>query len=231
MKKYNWKGYDFIGTVPEFAEKFGHCKTPTFVNALKSVSRQRYNRMDADEQKEYDEKRRRAKRAYCIYMDENLTDCYIVTKEEYLATRLPVKEKPHETFMLTYRDRVLPYSFIGNNHDEIPVRSAMECYAPEAVKFAEQLLLATGYFNTNRPAECPSVSFNYTTLYLTYDSGIEMTFDSSRSRDGVDNCYLSIMSVNGSRLYNGWRRLRTVDEIARMVSPNAECKDASCYLT
>lgn len=126
MKKYNWKGYDFIGTVPEFAEKFGYCKTPTFVNAVKNMSRQRYNRMDANEQKTYDEKRRRAKRAYCIYMDKDMTESYIITKEEYLATRLPVKKKAHETFMLTYRDRILPHSFIGNNYDEIPVRSAME---------------------------------------------------------------------------------------------------------
>ena len=33
MNRYNWKGYDFIGTVPEFAEKFGYCKTPTFLRA------------------------------------------------------------------------------------------------------------------------------------------------------------------------------------------------------
>ena len=36
MNKYNWKGYDFIGTVPEFAEKFGYCKTPT-LSMLSSV--------------------------------------------------------------------------------------------------------------------------------------------------------------------------------------------------
>lgn len=230
MKKYNWKGYDFIGTVPEFAEKFGYCKTPTFVNAVKNMSRQRYNRMDANEQKTYDEKRRRAKRAYCIYMDKDMTESYIITKEEYLATRLPVKKKAHETFMLTYRDRILPHSFIGNNYDEIPVRSAMERYAPEAVKFAEQLLLATGYFNSNNPEERPSVSFNYTTLYLTYANGIEMTFDSSRSSDGVKDCYLSVMSMNGNRLYNGWRRLRSVEKISQMITPNSECKDASYYL-
>ena len=41
MNRYNWKGYDFIGTVPEFAEKFGYCKTPTFVNAIKRVPRHR----------------------------------------------------------------------------------------------------------------------------------------------------------------------------------------------
>lgn len=26
MKKYNWKGYNFIGTVPEFAENLGTAK-------------------------------------------------------------------------------------------------------------------------------------------------------------------------------------------------------------
>lgn len=29
--------YDFIGTVPGFTEKFGYCKTPTFINAVKRV--------------------------------------------------------------------------------------------------------------------------------------------------------------------------------------------------
>lgn len=230
MKKYNWKGYNFIGTVPEFAEKFGYCKTPTFVNALKSIPRQRYNRMEADEQKAYDEKRRRAKRAYYIYIDEEMTESYTVTKEEYLATRLPVNEKPHKTFMLTYRDCILPFYFVGNRYDENPVRSAMKRFAPEAIRFAEQLLLATGYFNTNNPVKRPSVSFNYTTLYLTYDNGIEITFDSIRNCDGVEDCHLSLLSVNGNRMYNGWLKLRTVDEIARLVTPNPECEDASCYL-
>ena len=86
MNKYNWKGYDFIGTVPEFAEKFGYCKTPTFVNAVKRVPRHKYNCMDAVEQRAYEEKRKRAKRAYCIYMNEEMTDSYIITKEEYMAT-------------------------------------------------------------------------------------------------------------------------------------------------
>ncbi len=81
MDRYNWKGYDFIGTVPEFAEKFGYCKTPTFVNAIKRVPRHRYNCMDAMEQRIYEEKRKRAKRAYCIYMNEDMTESYIITKK------------------------------------------------------------------------------------------------------------------------------------------------------
>ena len=146
MNKYNWKGYDFIGTVPEFAEKFGYCKTPTFVNAVKRVPRHKYNCMDAVEQRAYEEKRKRAKRAYCIYMNEEMTDSYIITKEEYMATNLPIKEKRHEPFLLSYRNRVLPYNFIGNSHDEIPVKSAMVKYSAEAVKFAEQLFLTSSLF-------------------------------------------------------------------------------------
>ena len=49
--------------------------------------------------------------------------------------------------------RVLPYNLIGNSHDEIPVKSAMTKYSAKAVKFAEQLLLAAGYFNGNCPVE------------------------------------------------------------------------------
>ena len=230
MNRYNWKGYDFIGTVPEFAEKFGYCKTPTFVNAIKRVPRHRYNCMDAMEQRIYEEKRKRAKRAYCIYMNEDMTDSYIITKEEYLATNLPVREKHHEPFLLSYSNRVLPYNFIGNSHDEIPVKSAMKKYSAEAVKFAEQLLLAAGYFNGNRPVEKPSVTINYTSLYLTYGNGISITFDCERSRDGVDNCRLTVIDLDGERIYNGWRRLGSVDEILYYTVVNKDCKDASCYL-
>ena len=210
MNRYNWKGYDFIGTVPEFAEKFGYCKTPTFVNAIKRVPRHRYNCMDAMEQRIYEEKRKRAKRAYCIYMNEDMTESYIITKEEYLATKLPVREKHHEPFLLSYSNRVLPYNFIGNSHDEIPVKSAMKKYSAAAVK--------------------PSVTVNYTSLYLTYGNGISITFDSERSRDGVDNCRLTVIDLDGERIYNGWRRLGSVDEILYYTVVNKDCKDASCYL-
>ena len=118
--------------------------------------------MDAVEQRAYEEKRKRAKRAYCIYMDEDMSESYIITKEEYMATNLPVKEKHHEPFLLSYRNRILPCNFIWNSHDEIPVRSAMVKYSAEAVKFAEQLLLAAGYFNGNCPVEKPTVKVNYT---------------------------------------------------------------------
>lgn len=230
MNRYNWKGYDFVGTVPEFAEKFGYCKTPTFVNAIKRVPRHRYNGMDAMEQRIYEEKRKRAKRAYCIYMKEDRTESYIITKEEYLATNLPVWEKHHEPFLLSYSNRVLPYNFIGNSHDEIPVKSAMVKYSAEAVQFAEQLLLAAGYFNGNCPVEKPSITVNYTSLYLTYGNGISITFDSEQSRDGVDNCRLAVIDLAGEKIYNGWRRLGSVDEILHHTVVNKDCKDASWYL-
>lgn len=103
-------------------------------------------------------------------------------------------------------------------------------YSAEAVKFAEQLLLAAGYFNGSNSVKKPLVKINYTSLYLTYANGISITFDSERSRDGVDNCRLSIIDFNGERIYNGWRRLNSVDEILYYTTINKDSKDASCYL-
>ena len=61
MKTYHWKEYGFIGTVPDFARHFGVCKSQTFVNAVRRVSRQVYNCMSAWEQVEYEEKWERVK--------------------------------------------------------------------------------------------------------------------------------------------------------------------------
>ena len=55
MRTYHWKEYGFIGTVPDFARHFGICKSPTFVNAVRRVSRHVYNCMNAREQAEYEE--------------------------------------------------------------------------------------------------------------------------------------------------------------------------------
>lgn len=54
MRTYHWKEYGFIGTVPDFARHFGICKSPTFVNAVRRVSRHVYNCMNAREQAEYE---------------------------------------------------------------------------------------------------------------------------------------------------------------------------------
>lgn len=64
MKTYHWKEYGFIGTVPDFARHLGVCKSQTFVNAVRRVSRHVYNCMSAREQAEYEEKRERVKPAF-----------------------------------------------------------------------------------------------------------------------------------------------------------------------
>ena len=73
------------------------------------------------------------------------------------------------------------------------------------------LLLAAGYFN-----------------------GISITFDSERSRDGVDNCRLAVIDLDGERIYNGWRRLGSVDEILYYTTINKDgqaglCPACSCF--
>lgn len=85
MRTYHWKEYGFIGTVPDFARHFGICKSPTFVNAVRRVSRHVYNCMNAREQAEYEEKRERVKPAYRLYLDEERTRFIEMTKEEYEA--------------------------------------------------------------------------------------------------------------------------------------------------
>lgn len=89
MRTYHWKEYGFIGTVPDFARHFGICKSPTFVNAVRRVSRHVYNCMNAREQAEYEEKRERVKPAYRLYLDEERTRFIEMTKEEYEAVGLP----------------------------------------------------------------------------------------------------------------------------------------------
>lgn len=114
------KEYGFIGTVPDFARHFGICKSPTFVNAVRRVSRHVYNCMNAREQAEYEEKRERVKPAYRLYLDEERTRFIEMTKEEYEAVGLPVVQEEVGMFKLSYRNRSLPASFVGNGRDESP---------------------------------------------------------------------------------------------------------------
>ena len=71
-----------------------------------------------------------------------------VQGEEYEAIDLPVVQEEIGTFKLCYRNRVLSASFVGDNRDEISVASAMKKYKEEAVRFAEQGMMSTGYLKT-----------------------------------------------------------------------------------
>lgn len=230
MKIYNWTGYDFVGTATEFAKRFGICKSKTFVNAIKRVPRHTYNCMDAREQAEYEKKRERVKPAYRLYLNEERTHSVIITKEEYQAIDLPEVLEEFQTFKLRYRNRFLSTSFTGNGHDEIPVASAMLKYKAEAMPFAEQVMLATGYFNTNQPVEKPKAKISHTSLRLSYSNGIEMLFVSEYGCGGVCNCYLQLITLNGKQIYNGcFRRHASVEAVMQATHMNQECKDAHCY--
>lgn len=82
--------------------------------------------MNAREQAEYEEKRERVKPAYRLYLDEERTRFIEMTKEEYEAVGLPVVQEEVGMFKLSYRNRSLPASFVGNGRDESPVASAMK---------------------------------------------------------------------------------------------------------
>ena len=227
MRTYHWKEYGFIGTVPDFARHFGICKSPTFVNAERRVSRHVYNCMNAREQAEYEEKRERVKPAYRLYLDEERTRFIEMTKEEYEAVGLPVVQEEVGMFKLSYRNRSLPASFVGNGRDESPVASAMKKYRAEAMRFAGQVMLATGYFNTRLPTEQPKTEINYTELRLSYSNGIVFYFVADRSRDGVCGCYLQRITLDGKQIYNGcFSRYSSVDDVLQKTQSNGECQNA-----
>ena len=130
-------------------------------------------------------KRERAKPAYHVYLNMERTRYVDVPQKAYEAIDLPVVYEEFGMFKLQYRNIVLPDRFVGNGFDEIPVASAMEKYRTEAVRFAEQVMLATGYFNTHLPTEKPQAAINYTSLRLSYSNDIEFHFVADRSPDGM----------------------------------------------
>lgn len=227
MKTYHWKEYGFIGTVPDFVRHFGVCKSQTFVNAVRRASRHVYNCMSTREQAEYEEKRERVKPAFRLYLDQEHTQFVKVTKEEYEAIDLPVVQEEIGTFKLCYRNRVLPASFAGDNRDEIPVASAMKKYKEEAVRFAEQVMLATGYFNTLLYSEQPKIEISYTALWLSYSNGIVFHFTANRSRDGVCDCLLQRITLDGNLIYNGCCcRHSSIYGVLQRTQTNGECQNA-----
>lgn len=230
MKTYIWKEHNFIGTTVEFAKRFGVCKSQVFTNAKKRVARHIYNRMDAREQAVYEKKRERVKPAYHVYLNKERTRYVDVSQKAYETIDLPVVQEEFGMFKLQYRNIVLPDRFMGNGRDEIPVASAMEKYRTEAVRFAEQVMLATGYFNTSLPPEKPQTAINYTSLRLSYSNNIVFHFVADRSHDGVCNCYLQRITLNGKQIYNGcFRKHSCVDEILQMTRSNDECQNADFY--
>lgn len=230
MKTYIWKEHNFIGTTVEFAKRFGVCKSQVFTNAKKRVARHIYNRMDAREQAVYEKKRERVKPAYHVYLNKERTRYVDVSQKAYETIDLPVVQEEFGMFKLQYRNIVLPDRFMGNGRDEIPVASAMEKYRTEAVRFAEQVMLATGYFNTSLLPEKPQTAINYTSLRLSYSNNIVFHFVADRSHDGVCNCYLQRITLNGKQIYNGcFRKHSCVDEILQMTQSNDECQNADYY--
>lgn len=233
MKIYNWKGYNFVGTAADFAGVHCKCKAKTYTNAVKYVTRHRYNDMYGREQKAYDDKRKRAKRAYYIYTDHNAASGYLVSKKEFEAVDLPEVEKKYEPIFLTYRDVYIPLNFIGDRRVENPVPSAMLLFRNIAERFSAQSMLALGYFNTRDKEKYPDVCITHTTIYIKYPCGIYFQFDCCVSDDGVDNCRLTLIRKGEDDIYNCFRdgRILTVHGIERVCRPNPDCQRADYYFT
>ncbi len=128
----------------------------------------------------YEKKRERTKPVFTTSISKEETRYINVSPKAYEAIDLPVVHEEFGMFKLQYRNIMLPNRFVGNGFDEIPVASAMERYRTEAVRFAKQVMLATGYFNTHFPTEKPQTAINYTSLRLSYSNDIEFHFVSCR---------------------------------------------------
>lgn len=128
-------------------------------------------------------------------------------------------------FKLIFRNRVLPDRFTGNKHNEIPVASTMKKYRTEVVRFAEQIMLAIGYFHSQFPSEKPHFEINHTSLTLTHSDGIKFTFVSERSRDGIGHYYLQLITHYGKQIYNScFRRYPSVVPYCKLLGKNRNAK-------
>lgn len=78
----------------------------------------------------------------------------------------------------------------------------MKRYGAEAVRFAEQIMLATGYFGT-RPSEQPTVEIDHMTLQVSYSNGIVFHFVASHNPDGICDCCLQRITLDANPIYDG----------------------------
>lgn len=126
---------------------------------------------------------------------------------------------------------VLPTNSIGNHRDESRTSTATKAYRIEAERFAKQVMLATGNFNTRDTPQQPDVRINHTSIYLNYPNGVEMLFDSTVCYEDVDNYRLTYIRHNGTDIYNrlrqGWTG--TVGGVVDASHCNLECQSANLY--
>ena len=157
-----------------------------------------YNCMNAREQAEYEEKREQVKPAYRLYLDEERTRFHRNDERGVRSCHCPWCRKRSACSNCLTGTEACPHRLsetVGTKARGF----GHEKYRAEAMRFAGQVMLATGYFNTRLPTEQPKTEINYTELRLSYSNGIVFYFVADRSRDGVCGCYLQRITLDGKR--------------------------------
>lgn len=190
----------------QFAEKYCTSKCIGFRNAIKRVPRDKYNNMNAYEQRIYESKRERAVPEYRIYGEKS--SFYTVTKKDYEVIRLPVKEMEIPSFptLVKYSPIEICMEYENKEFSE-KIDSAMEKAERNVRKQVVELMKATGYIHTGNFFDELKLEtkINYTDICATAttkDFTLMFHYSGTRTANGMDNLCLLYVDLNGVRIMN-----------------------------
>lgn len=195
----------FIGTLREFAEKYGVAKVQSFASLIKPAGPRRENQMDYWEREEYENKRQYAKPTYFVRAGESAL--YSIPKNLYEKLDLPVE---HEKYTSTRFPVWKPLSPIRSSYHvpykhEQSYKDAMKLYQKDAEKMAVSLLFIKGYIHTGNfylPYKVTS-RINNTDVDVTVEvAAVEI--DDSSKKDRFEFHFGSVYVLDGcseTRLY------------------------------
>ncbi len=187
----------FIGTFLDYVTKFGTSKELNFRNALKRVSRSRFNSMGAFEQRQYEEKRRFAKPEYRVYTDGRT---YIeVPKSVFEQAELPVSNPDIllPVFIRPERTEIASNYVSKKKSEDKYWDDAMRQFTKDAEKQAINLAMGAGYIHTGNyhlPRNV-EVKVNHTNVTVTIhvqgeSHTLVFSYSSSVGNSGVEYCRL-----------------------------------------
>lgn len=205
-KKYRFtldNGEKIVCSMVQFAQTYCVSKCIGFKSSVKRVAKDRYCNMTAYEQKIYESKRERAVPEYRVYAADS--SFYTVTKKEYEAIFLPIKEvKEVKPILVKYKpvETCIDYS---NTEISEKIDSAMTVAEKEVRKQVVELLKATGYINTSNYYNVQDwdVKVNYTDICVKVtikENTLVFHYSGNRASNGVCDLCLLYVDINGERL-------------------------------
>lgn len=192
----------------QFAQTHCVSKGIGFKSSIKWAAHDKYNNMTAYEQKIYESKRERAVPEYKVYAADS--SFYTVTKKEYDAIHLPVKDtKEPKPILVKYKPVETCIDYTNDKIAET-IDSAMRKAVKDVRKQVLELLKASGYINTDNYFNIPDldVKINYTDIHVKAvikDNKLVFHYSGTRASNGVSGLCLLYVDLNGERLMNNGR--------------------------